>query len=414
MEEKSTLYWLLLVMVFGVGSTRLHSALRNCESARELYYTLHDPDCSLLTDKERQRLRKATPAQAEQLMEHCEKNGIGIMTWEDDIYPDLLRRIYNPPCVLFYRGDVSLLHEQVTLTVVGARKASDYSLKAANFLCSDLAKHGVVIASGCALGIDAASHWAAVNAGRPTIGVMGCGVDYDYPKENRALKERIVQNGLLLSEYFPGTSPLPAHFPSRNRILAGIGEAVLVVEAGAKSGSLITANLACEQGKPVFCVPPADIFDKRYAGAVGFLRDGAYPVFDMLDILYGLYMKYPHKLALFDEEDASRTQDSLVFHTEEEPKMEKPKKQKQPVKLRTTPVKDRPPMPEEKPYEMPAEATPEQRRILELLQKGSQNVNALCVMLGLEFDTASMLLMEMDLNGWIVNTDRDNYALAET
>ena len=405
MAEKGTVYWLLLVMVFGAGNVKLHDALRGCESARELYYTLHDPDCSLLTDKERQRLRKATKEQAEQIMAYCEKNGIGIMTWDDEIYPDLLRHIYNPPCVLFYRGDVSLLHEQVVLTVVGARKASDYSLKAANFLCSDLAKHGVLIASGCAMGIDAAAHWAAVNAGRPTIGVMGCGVDYDYPKENRALKERIVQNGLLLSEYFPGTSPLPAHFPCRNRILAGIGEAVLVVEASSHSGSLITANLACEQGKQVFCVPPADIFDKRYAGAIGFLRDGAYPAFDMMDILYSLYLKYPHRLVLFDEEEPSRTQDSLVFQKEEPPK--------RPAKVRTVPVKDRPPVPEEKPYEFPAEASPEQRRVLELLQKGGQNVNALCVMLGMEFDTVSMHIMEMEMNGWIVNTGRDVYALAE-
>ena len=405
MAENRTLYWLMLVMVFGAGNVKLHDALRDYESARELYFTLHDPDCGLLTDKERQKLRKATKEQAGQIMDYCEKNGIGIMTWDDESYPDALRHIYNPPCVLFYRGDVSLLHEQVILTVVGARKASDYSRKAANFLCSDLARHDVLIASGCALGIDAAAHWAAVNAGKPTIGVLGCGVDYDYPKENRELKERIVQNGLLLSEQFPGTSPLPAHFPARNRILAGIGEAVLVVEAGERSGSLITANLACEQGKQVFCVPPADIFDKRYAGAIQFLRDGAYPAFDMMDILYSLYLKYPHKLVLFDEEETSRTQDSLVFHKTEPPR--------RPAKVRTVPVKDRPPMPEEKSYEIPPEASPEQRRILALLQKGGQNVNALCVMLGMEFDTISMLLMEMDLNGWIVNTGRDIYALPE-
>ena len=409
MAENRTLYWLMLVMVFGAGNVKLHDALQGCESPRELYYTLHDPDCGLLTDKERQRLRKTTKEQAEQIVADCEKNGIGIMTWDDESYPAMLRHIYNPPCVLFYRGDVSLLHEQVILTVVGARKASDYSRKAANFLCSDLARHGVLIASGCALGIDAAAHWAAVNVGKPTIGVMGCGVDFDYPKENRQLKERIVQNGLLLSEYFPGTNPYPAHFPARNRILAGIGEAVLVVEAGEQSGSLITANLACEQGKQVFCVPPADIFDKRYAGAIRFLRDGAYPAFDMMDILYSLYLKYPHRLALFDDEDPSRTQDSLVFQKQER----KPEPPKRPARIRTVPVKDRPPLPEEKPYEIPPDATPEQRRVLELLQKGGQNVNALCVMLGMEFETISMLIMELEMNGWIENTGRDIYALSE-
>lgn len=402
-----TVCWLMLAMVYGAANVKLHEALRLYESARELYYALHDPDCGLLTDRERQRLARTTKSQAEGVMAYCEKNGIGIMTWDDESYPDALRHIYNPPCVLFYRGDVSLLHEQVILTVVGARKASDYSLKAANFLCSDLARHNVLIASGCAMGLDAAAHWAAVNAGKPTIGVLGCGVDYDYPKENRALKERIIQNGLLLTEYFPGTQPHPANFPTRNRILAGIGEAVLVVEAGEHSGSLITANLACEQGKQVFCVPPADIFDKRYAGAIGFLRDGAYPAFDMMDILYSLYLKYPHKLVLFDEDEASRTQDSLVFRKQEE----KPARPAKPVKPRSVP--ERPAMPEGREPAIPEDASPEQRRILEMLCKGGQNVNALCIMLGMEFDRVSTLLVEMEMLGWIVNTERDIYALPD-
>ncbi len=408
MDANAVVYWLWLVMVFGVGNARLMELIRNTESVRELYYMLHDPDCGLLSDKDRAKVTKTQLSQAQAVHEYCEKNGIGIMTFEDAAYPDSLRNIYNPPCVLFYRGDVSLLHRGMLLTVVGTRKPSQYSLKVANWLCEDLAKCSIIICSGCAVGLDAASHWAAIRQNQPTVAVLGCGVDYDYPRENRELKERIVQNGLLLSEYFPGAQPLPAHFPVRNRILAGISEAVLVIEAGARSGSLITANFACEQGKSVFCVPPADLFDQRYSGVMTFLRDGAYPVFNHLDVLYAYYLKYPHRITHYEDTDATRAEDSLLFGGKPE-RAERPR----PAKRRTQQAAA---VPEEtaepKPFEIPEEAGEEQRRILELLREGAQTVNAICCMLGLSFEETSMLIMEMEMLGWIVNTQRDLYALS--
>lgn len=404
MAESNTACWLMMVMVFGVANIKLYNAVQAYEGIRELYYAVHDPDCELLSDNERRRLNRTTLRHAEGVMAHCQKNGIGIMTWDDAIYPESLRQIYNPPMVLFYRGDISVLHEEVILGVVGARKASDYSLHVTRCLCGDIARHNVVIASGCAVGIDGTAHRAALEAGTRTIGVLGCGVDYDYPKPNRELKEQIVHNGVLLSEYFPGTQPYPANFPVRNRILAGISEGLLVVEASDNSGSLITANLACEQGKSVFCVPPADIFDRRYRGVVRFLRDGAYPAFDVTDILYALYLKYPYKIAYFDDEHNSRTQDSLVFQNKE--------KLKRPSEARKS---DREKTVEKSPtsvvYRMPEEATEEQQQILHVLQKGSQNVNSLCLLLDMDFTRVSVLLMEMEMLGWIVNTQRDIYAL---
>lgn len=401
MEKDPRVYWLWLVMVFGVANKKLPEILQNTESVRELYYALHDPDCGLLNDKERSRLRKTSLEQAQQVLAYCEKNGIGIMTRDDEIYPDSLRHIYNPPCVLFYRGDPSLLHRGMLLTAVGTRRPSEYSRKVADWLCTDLARCNVIICSGCAVGLDAAAHWAAVRQETPTIGVLGCGVDFDYPHENRELKERIVKNGLLLSEYFPGTQPYGSHFPVRNRILAGISEAVLVLEAGAQSGSLITANLACEQGKSVFCVPPADLFDKRYSGVAGFLRDGAYPVFSYLDVLYAFYLKYPHKLSLYDEEETSRTQDSLLFAGE---KPERPQRRaRAAVRTGTEETAEA--------FEIPENATEEQRRILAFLKDGGQSVNAVCVMLDMSFEETSMLMMEMEMEGWIVNTERDFFTL---
>ena len=402
METNRTVYWIWLVMVFGVANVKLTQLVRDAESVRELYYALHDPDCGLLNEKERQRLRNTSLEQAQQVLDNCEKNGIGIMTQDDGMYPDSLRHIYNPPCVLFYRGDPSLLHRGMLLTAVGTRRPSDYSRKIADWLCTDLARCNVILCSGCAVGLDAAVHWAAIRQDTPTIGVMGCGVDYDYPHENREMKERIVRNGLLLSEYFPGTQPTSSHFPVRNRILAGISEATLVLEAGAKSGSLITANLACEQGKSVLCVPPADLLDTRYSGVANLIRDGAYPVFNYLDVLYVYYLKYPHKLSLYDDADTSRTVDSLLFAEEEQP-------QKRPRRVRAAAEADTQKPPED--YVVPEEATEDQRRILEYLKDGEQSVNTICMKLNMSFDLVSLLIVEMELEGWVVNTVRDLYKL---
>ena len=210
MKQDNTVYWLWLAMVFGAGNEKVHVLLRSVESCKALYYNLHDPDQSGLTEKERQRVKRTTLTQAEGVMAACEQKGIGILTWESEIYPASLRHIYAPPIVLFYRGDPGILERQMMLTVVGTRHPSAYSLRVADTFCENLAKCNVILVSGCAVGLDAAAHKAAIRAGVPTIAVLGCGVDYDYPRENRALKEQIVQNGLLLSEYFPGTQPLPA------------------------------------------------------------------------------------------------------------------------------------------------------------------------------------------------------------
>ncbi len=407
-QDEKTKYWLWLVMVFGVANVKTLEIVQMHASLKELYYVLHDPDCSLLNEKERLNVRKIPLSQSENVMAYCEKNGIGIMTWDSELYPESLRHIYNPPVVLFYKGEPTLLHKAMLLTVVGTRRPSQYSLRVSDWLCHDLAKCGIVLASGCAVGLDTSAHKAAIEEGKPTVAVLGCGVDYDYPKENRALKQKIVENGLLLSEYFPGTPPNGYHFPVRNRILSGISEAVLVIEAGARSGALITANLACEQGKQVFCVPPGDLFDARYSGVVNFLRDGAYPVFNYLDILYTYYLSYPHKLALFDEENASRTQDSLIFDQQDTAKNEaRPAAAKTRVQAKVIAQE------EKKTAPLPDDLPAEHRKILAFLQKGGQSMNAICCHLGMEFQDATMVMMELEIAGYVINTERDLFELPD-
>ena len=409
-DPENKVCWLWLEMIFGTASPKPLELSRHQGSCRDLFYTLHDPDCALLDTSEKRRLRQTSLHKAEELLTYCEKNGIGIMTWDSKSYPESLRHIYNPPVVLFYRGDVSLLHEKLLLTVVGTRNPSEYSCRVASWLCHDLARCGLILVSGCALGLDSIAHQSALDEGMPTIGVMGCGIDIDYPMGNGALRGQMAEKGLLITEYFPGTRPFGGNFPVRNRILAGISEAVLVTEAGARSGSLITANLACEQGKQVFCIPPHDLFDTRYSGVYSYLRDGAFPVFNHADVLYSYYLKYPHRLAMFDEELTTRTQDSMLFGRGDE-------KQKTASPKRTAAKPAAPPAekPEAaaKPRKLPEGLTEEQKRLVKLLANGGQNLNAICMLLEMDFSAASMLVTEAELMGLIENTQRDIYTLCE-
>lgn len=201
-------------------------------------------------------------------------------------YPALLAEIHNPPHLLWVRGDLSIC-EKTVVAIVGARKASREGVAAAEAIAGDLARAGVVIVSGLARGIDAAAHTGALDAGGTTIAVLGTGIDYVYPPENEALFERIARSGLLMTEFPPGVLPFPGNFPKRNRIISGLSRAVLVVEAAEKSGSLITARMAADQGRDVMAVPGLTA-GGRNRGAHALLKDGAKLVESAVDILQEL------------------------------------------------------------------------------------------------------------------------------
>ncbi len=216
----------------------------------------------------------------------CWRKEITILTPNSKEYPARLLQYYHPPLVLYAVGDLSLLQNDNALTVVGTRAASDYGMKTAYRLSAEVAAKGITIVSGCAVGIDTAAHRGALSVSGRTIAVLGCGLDVNYPAENYGLRKKIVQNGgLQISEYLPGTKPFSTFFPHRNRILSGLSRAVLLAEAPYKSGSLITAEHAIEQGKELYCVPPYSIWDPKCSGVSAYLRDGATPVFSAADLL---------------------------------------------------------------------------------------------------------------------------------
>lgn len=280
-------YWVWLSMIFGTGSRRIWEAMRLFENAEEAYEEISSGSLNdRLDDKELRNVKNIGINKAVEHIEYCQKLGISIAGYGDAEYPPQLRHILNPPAVLYYKGNISCLKMKRTVVSVGARKAGDYSIYACNRICQDLAKCGVIIVSGFALGIDITSHLAAVSMNRPTACVLGCGVDVDYPKDNFRYREAILANGgVFVSEFPPGTPPHSQNFPKRNRILAALGKVTVVFEASMKSGSLITASLALENGREVFCLPPADIFTRSFSGNIAFLRDGASPLYSAADIM---------------------------------------------------------------------------------------------------------------------------------
>jgi DNA processing protein len=209
--------------------------------------------------------------------------GVSVLTPFDAVYPARLRLLHDPPTVLFALGDLGLAGG-MSVAVIGARRATSYGRDAAHLFASGLARHGYHTVSGLARGIDGAAHQATLDAGGRTIAVVGCGLDVAYPPEHAELQQRIAAEGLLLSEFLPGEPPLPHHFPRRNRIIAALADAVLVVEAGAKSGVFITVDHALDLGREIFAVP-GPIGRDSSLGVHQLIRDGATLVTDIADIV---------------------------------------------------------------------------------------------------------------------------------
>ncbi len=302
MDGRNVFEWLRLVNCLGCGSRRIWEVTDNFHSISEAYSALEDRTQRkvLLSKNEQTAAERTSAGQTEELISYCEKHNIYILTFDDDKYPQRLKSIYNPPAVLFCRGDMDCLENDFSISVVGTRKPSDYSVKVTSALVRELCSFGITIVSGFAVGIDITANLSAARSGGKTIAVLGCGLDRDYPKENSAYRKEIEENGLFVSEYYPQAGGTKISFPARNRILSGLSLGTVVTEAGIKSGALITANLALSQGKDIFALAPHDLFDRRYGGNVSLIRDGAVCLCGVRDIVYEYYENYGHKIANAD------------------------------------------------------------------------------------------------------------------
>lgn len=284
MTEKE--YWFWLLSQEALGPVSIRKLVKANGSAEAVW----SGDWSCLTPGQAAALQRSK-ADAEVIRSGYEsmlQQGIRLITEDEDGFPEKLRRIPEPPSALFMRGK-DIKPGQIVIGMVGARNATTHGKGFAERLAQELAEAGFAVVSGMALGIDGASHRGALNGGGLTIAVMGCGIDICYPAYHRKLYQEILDKGTLLSEYAPGMPSFPAHFVARNRLISGLADAVIVVEARKKSGSLITAEYALDQGRDVMAVPgrPDDVLSE---GTNRLIKDGAscctcaQDVFDLLKI----------------------------------------------------------------------------------------------------------------------------------
>lgn len=328
-------YWVWLTTLPGLTNRSKLLLLEHFPSPEDIYYAQPEdlPPVEGLSSSQAALLSDKSTDRAEDVLARCAKGDIFLLTMQDALYPDRLRNIFDPPVLLYGRGRMPLFDEEAAVSVVGTRTCTPYGISTSEELGYQLAKEGAVVVSGLARGIDGASHRGALRAGGFTAAVLGGGVDVVYPAENRRLYEDIAATGVLLSEYPPGTEPMGSHFPVRNRILSGLSLAVLVVEAPERSGALITANTALEQGRDVFAVPgPIDAPNSR--GSNRLIRDGAGLVTCGWDILEGYRSRFPHRLRPSPENLPPVPEpDSLPAQRAEEASTAKPEKKETPPAL---------------------------------------------------------------------------------
>ncbi|HOV53973.1 MAG TPA: DNA-processing protein DprA [Fervidobacterium sp.] len=234
------------------------------------------------------------------LEDYLSKNAVKLITYWDEGYPEALKNISDPPVSLFIKGNAEYLSYGL-FAVVGTRKMTNYGKQVTEMFTKEISKHFVVV-SGMAYGVDSVAHTTCIKEGRPTIAILGCGVDYVYPKSNEALYKKILENGCVVSEYLPWDSPKKYTFVARNRIISGLSQGILVTEAGMESGALITARFGIEQGKDVFAIP-GDIFRSTSKGTNELIKNGAYLVSDPSEILEYYGFKEHRKMIELSEDE---------------------------------------------------------------------------------------------------------------
>ncbi len=282
-------YWLGLTRIKGLGPIRIIRLLRKFNNPQSIWRA---------TEKELRRvkgignlalkiIKQRKEIKIEQIIDKINKCSIKYIVLTDKKYPKLLKEIYDPPPVLFYKGNISSINPAIA--IVGSRKSTSYGRKIAKKLSYQLVQRGITVISGMARGIDSCGHFGALQAEGKTVAVMGAGLDYIYPPENRDLFYKIVDRGLVVSEFPPGVEPVAGNFPRRNRIISGLCLGVVVIEASKSSGSLITANLALEQGREVFAVP-GNIDRKGSKGTNDLIKNGAKIVTNIDDVTEELFL----------------------------------------------------------------------------------------------------------------------------
>ena len=396
-------YWIWMQNALGAGA-RVSEILAYFETPEELYLAGSDEWrlSGLFTEKKIEALKSSTPSQTAHIFNECKSCGYTIITPDSNLYPERLRALSDMPLVLYGVGDCSVLSDALSIGIVGTRNASNYGIETAQKLSYALAKGGATIVSGGALGVDSEAHAGAMLAKGRTLAFLGCGLSYDYLKENAPLRRAITKYGAVVSEYAPHIAPSKRSFPIRNRLISGVSLGVIVIEAGLKSGSLITANRALEQGKDVFAVP-GDIIRSSFDGANHLIKNGAKPVFSAEDVLseydyrYGEYIKNEYlDISLNEIEYVDYRKKKKSTNTVTEVKAEK-------VALKTEAlVKER---------IEPADVSEEALAVYKVLNEEPLHIDDIIRATGMKMNIALSALTELELEGIVEQVAGKKYKL---
>lgn len=391
--------WLWLTMVMKPNNPRLGKILSECGfNAAKAGVIIRDGRDPALTAGEISRAKAIRLGTVREFAAFCEKSGVSIISYESENYPENLRKIENPPAVLFALGNVDGLNRAPLLTVVGTRNVSDYGISVTDYLVKPLAKAGTVIVSGMALGTDKAAHSACLEVGGRTLAFPGCGVLETHPAENAGLKAKILENdGAVISELLPDEKASSWYFKRRDTVMAGVSHAALVVEAAQKSGSLVTAECAKKQGKTVFAVPPRDITSGDFSGNASLIRSGAVSVFDFSDIADVL----------------EKTGKNADFRAAVKMKRENSPKEENPTK---TPEKTAETPEESKPVGAVAESALEglsdtEKLIVKALGECPDTTESVMEKLSLDYGTAIEAIISLEINGLIERGNNGFYSV---
>ena len=401
------LYWIWLSCGLGAGASCLDLISYYEWNPFEIYGAEFNELFSLnvLTRKRLERLKSFPLEKAEEILSVSRKNGWQIITPSKMEYPQRLLTLQDPPLVLYAYGDTSVLTNELSVSVVGARKASDYGQAVARALSSAMASIGFTVVSGGALGIDSAAHLGALDENGKTVCVLGCGLGVNYLMDNEPLRKRIAQNGAVITEFPPSTPASRVTFPLRNRIISGISLGTVVVEAGERSGSLITARLAAEQGRDVFAVP-GDLVSSSFLGTNNLIRNGAKAVFSPNDILEEYCNRYFDRLNIDnrfpDDEIIKRAQKYLTQKQSAEVSSQQGSK---------TPKKEGAPKTNTVKRDAPQYLTKNAAAVYDSLGNEPLHVDEIIELSGLSAESALSALTELEIYGLAVQMSGRRYKI---
>lgn len=292
----STLKWIWLAEKIGAGSTELIRLVEKLGNINDIFEADYDGYCATgISERLCEDLCDKDLEKAKKILSYCQSAGVFVLTYDSERYPVSLRSLKDPPAVLYGLGELPDLNKRLCISVVGTRTMSEYGMRAAYKIAYEVASTGAVVVSGMALGIDGIASCAAIAACGKTVAVLGCGIDRIYPASHKKLWEAIRRHGAVITEFAPTVEPRGANFPIRNRIISGLGQGTVVIDADLDSGSMITAKRAILQGRDIYAVP-ANIDSRNSSGTNSLIRDGAQAVLCGNDIIRNYMYLYRDRL----------------------------------------------------------------------------------------------------------------------